>query len=1554
MPYPAESIMNTIRAAHQEALTRPIDFVVAPDAAIAPAYTALIAQHQNQIDEMIRDATFGEKLIQMLAATGGAYVVYKAGTAQATAGFTLNPVTACANALGGLFNQVAAAPIAMLSMAMAATTFNAIYTQMGAQGHQQAYQDHLHNELANNEAYSALIKQAFDNMAEEMLRAFCLREIRLKSSVNQAEKEEINQAYLTHVLHLLNQTIKTVYGDHQADIDAERDQWWLWTMIKQYFVSPEERNTTTQAIQLGLLTFVSDFHQHLADEKTWIGKHPIRFSTISGVLGVVLGIAATAFVGSLAALVWPIALAAVAGGLLFAAIGLLYAKKAPYKRTSDERLAHAAFKEAVDSGEDALKARLLQTNTLSVADVQLLEQHKSSVTHGYLTRANVAVGTPASWLRTFAKHYAHSKVVENDFAPLILNLAARAAIQTTELVEAIRLSTAENGQLHPNLERYISATRQYLLQDNGISLQKKYEFIEKTKEQLLEAIAQVGNIALTPNLNTFFKALYGNDDQLELARIFCPMVSHDHANVTAYNPLLEKANQLDGILRNKPQPVLLGSNDYWLSLGINPPQQPAISDATIDELLYNSLHFLREISPPVRRGNETEATHSEAYYLYRTLLMRQLAELVFTHKIHVEKIKTFIQNSLHETIGMAASVDDVLSDIFYHEIHKPTPGPDHRTIAAYPTATVKGVEYVASALRIDLAYHPITSPAAQLEQCINTYVETSEMVFGDTRPEALAQLNFENIQNLETMNLLIENSLRLLNSLNTPPSPNEPWNKAPINLYYAYKDVMTRQALFTLKSIVQSLSRCNPNTDGEKIHALRQAFIRMNAFLSESCYQLEDSHAAKQFLASYNLSASVDDNHHELVILAQLHVESFDLSKIYEGDIRVNMPELKPLQTNLKLIKIEVVELDAETVLVNYLRGRDSEPVHGVEPRIAQQTVSQKLYDYFSNKLAEFIPTFSFLDNKEKQLHRIRTLGLFAKGTPAAWERTRKIYQKNHPESAGYLEESIGQYERAAIGKMNELILELKNNDGKKQPLPKLESYIKDASTYLESNLDKDTPEKNIAKEHMKELLLTVIAESEIKTIPDQLLMFVNEKLGGNDDQIVLAQHFCPITDDEGAYRHLMTKADELCLMIQNEKEHRRDVLLGDTQYRYYLGQQPIEQAPITPDSIRTLLNNTKLFLRKLSRAVEFDDMNNCRHTEAFYLYRTLLIRQLAMLVHDQRVEQPIKEIIKAFINNTLHVDPELILEDICAHNDETEHYHSNLSLVAGAIRLDLAYHPALSPIALLDDTIATYLKVRHHALIFGDSNPTTLAHLSPENQAQFLNAIPKFLEDTFAFSQLLASSAERHQDWDNAPIDLNHAYKHRVTKGAIQLLKTILESLSKSDPENIPALRRAYSQVYKFLTNENVCYGLHDDTNETATQTLRAFYLYCTEMNDVDLRQKAIEDHSKINLDEFRNQNYILQRTPSDISQSILEDEVIEEVIETAVKFDASIFSSCMFIEMNPSLRSRNPSPESSADKGEPGALVSVSINPNLFFAAEAEKTPAALAEGQQEQHGL
>ncbi len=100
------------------------------------------------------------------------------------------------------------------------------------------------------------------------------------------------------------------------------------------------------------------------------------------------------------------------------------------------------------------------------------------------------------------------------------------------------------------------------------------------------------------------------------------------------------------------------------------------------------------------------------------------------------------------------------------------------------------------------------------------------------------------------------------------------------------------------------------------------------------------------------------------------------------------------------------------------------------------------------------------------------------------------------------------------------------------------------------------------------------------------------------------------------------------------------------------------------------------------------------------------------------------------------------------------------------AMRLNLAYHPAVSPMHLLDTCIEAYLA--HSAkrqLVFGDPDQKTLNSLNPSTNRAFLSDIKIFIQDTSLLLDALNAPPKVSDTWNEASENLYYAYKHVVTQ---------------------------------------------------------------------------------------------------------------------------------------------------------------------------------------------
>ena len=127
-------------------------------------------------------------------------------------------------------------------------------------------------------------------------------------------------------------------------------------------------------------------------------------------------------------------------------------------------------------------------------------------------------------------------------------------------------------------------------------------------------------------------------------------------------------------------------------------------------------------------------------------------------------------------------------------------------------------------------------------------------------------------------------------------------------------------------------------------------------------------------------------------------------------------------------------------------------------------------------------------------------------------------------------------------------------------------------------------------------------------------------------------------------------------------------------------------------------------------------------------------MRQFAVLIHDPEFDVECKKQIKEFISNTLHANPHVILDDVYYQGQNSG--LKGIGHVAEAMRIDLAYHPSLSPAKLLDSCIESYVTEaendeQEEPYIFGDSRcEHILSRLKPQTNELFFEDITKFINE--------------------------------------------------------------------------------------------------------------------------------------------------------------------------------------------------------------------------------
>lgn len=292
------------------------------------------------------------------------------------------------------------------------------------------------------------------------------------------------------------------------------------------------------------------------------------------------------------------------------------------------------------------------------------------------------MGAVDSWLREYSERYRHSVFMEVDFESSLKEIIKKSAEQTQEIqMELLTvMMLGANGELivvnednegneaeqdaeemknYPALQKCIDATRAYLNSSNTQIQRaiKTFNMKQKIREQILEIVSVIPKNCtkkLPSELVKFYKELDGSERDLETIRELKSF--EDVQNASQLNSLSREMDACD-------VPILAGNDDYrrimgWghLETGLTCRDEKLIGPMTkdkIDEYLNNSLMFLWSLDTKALPKSLTgEYEYTNEYTIYRTLLIKQLAEL--TDHAHPNfnpslkrKILTFAKEKLY-------------------------------------------------------------------------------------------------------------------------------------------------------------------------------------------------------------------------------------------------------------------------------------------------------------------------------------------------------------------------------------------------------------------------------------------------------------------------------------------------------------------------------------------------------------------------------------------------------------------------------------------------------------------------------------------------------------------------------------------------------------------------------------------------------------------------------------------------------------------------------------------------------------------------------------------
>jgi len=415
--------------------------------------------------------------------------------------------------------------------------------------------------------------------------------------------------------------------------------------------------------------------------------------------------------------------------------------------------------------------------------------------------------------------------------------------------------------------------------------------------------------------------------------------------------------------------------------------------------------------------------------------------------------------------------------------------------------------------------------------------------------------------------------------------------------------------------------------------------------------------------------------------------------------------------------------------------------------------------------------------------HQQKTVAL---GASTAWVRE---YAARYRHSKA-IEIDLSVQQRGIIDRghiqteeMQHLLLQYMSS---KQHIPAaLKKFIDDTTEYLNDPIHRLFITRFELIEKIKQQVLDIVAvaprdsewELPNERLPVELVNFYTQPvsaggLGGVAADLVMARSLAPVVaanvalDEDHPYSRLLVTAQRMNYALSQDKS-REFILLGDSSYRRMLGLRTESLSErvdnkIDSGNIQRYLTDSFDFLYSLNKSIAIEDAQTYLDTpfansKEFMLYRTLLIKQLAILADptNTRVEESVRKDIEKFAREKLQIEPLVVFDDI-RNQSLFERREidgpsivdplgiaqpvSNLEYVTDAIRLDLAYvSRSITPRMLIAFEANEFVMDNGHTekTMFCYQNSKT--ELIPETTEAYVEKIRFTIEMTKEFIKQMA-----------------------------------------------------------------------------------------------------------------------------------------------------------------------------------------------------------------------
>ncbi len=716
---------------------------------------------ERYLNSAIQQVSLGEKaehcalaVLLGIGVGGAAFIKLKSMNTSSPLSF-INPMDAAKDMVGGAFSGVLGASAAYL-----------IYESWLKSANKPVADDFEHFQAAMNRA--GFTNKKYASLSAELVKLFHYRECILlnlndgfgtyfrdeylaqfSSDTGLTDVQALNIAieayFLDELNQLFNKAFQDIYIIQEEEIVGEIEQIRILRWMKSFFECPESRFKFTQQLQIHFMEECLSYLEIEMVKPTFLARHPYLSSCIMGLMvgAIALTLACPVLGCPLGLSIASIALIASVSSVAISYCSINYFEFFKYQRDKKNRL---AIKHTIENvTKECLRLNRLIKNTVATSadDILALTKYRDSgYLNGFLKVINsitmhpkeVAMGSSLAWLREYASRYRHSKGVENDLAKQHQAIIEKGNVQTRKLQDKLfKIMTSKDNIHSQTLTNYVLHTREYLLNPSHNDFIIKFELIAKIKQQILEIIAVVPENTVQTELPALLVQFYtdpvelgglgGFVDDLMKVRELAGIIKHEPTpnSPHPYQKLLQCTQAYnDALSLNKNYAKTFnGDMDFRELLGLRidilgNELEFNVSSATLGKYLensYNFLYSLNELQSPFKMATDLDLpmTNSKEFILYRMLLLKQLAKLADPNNL---RVGSAVRRDIYQFVSERFNIDpvhvfdDLVNQTLFVTRKKDGPrikGPVH-------SAMVNDLEWVADALRLDLAYasQPIT------------------------------------------------------------------------------------------------------------------------------------------------------------------------------------------------------------------------------------------------------------------------------------------------------------------------------------------------------------------------------------------------------------------------------------------------------------------------------------------------------------------------------------------------------------------------------------------------------------------------------------------------------------------------------------------------------------------------------------------------------------------------------------------------------------------------------------------------------------------------------